>query len=109
MFDKLIEVEKRYEEVNKLVCDPEVVSNMEEYTKLMKELKQLTPVVEKFREYKQAKDTYEESKEMLGDGSLDSDFAEMVKEEYEQSKASVARAMLRLSEAGNPFDGFGDK
>ncbi len=30
-------------------------------------------------------------------------------QEYEQSKASMARAMLRLSEAGNPFDGFGDK
>jgi len=30
-------------------------------------------------------------------------------QEYEQSRASMARAMLRLSEAGNPYDGFGDK
>ena len=30
-------------------------------------------------------------------------------QEYEMSKASMARAMLRLSEAGNPYDGFGDK
>ena len=51
MFDKLTEVEKRFEEVNEMVCLPEVVTDQEQYTKLMKELKQLTPVVEKFREY----------------------------------------------------------
>ena len=86
MFDKLTQVEKRFDEVNELVCSPEVVADMEQYTKLMKELKQLTPVVEKFREYKKAKETFEESKEMLGDSSLDDDFAKKVKEEFEQSK-----------------------
>ena len=51
MFDKLTEVEKRFEEVNELVCRSEVIADMEQYTRLMKELKHLTPVVEKFREY----------------------------------------------------------
>ena len=55
MFDKLVQVEERYNEVNELVCKSEVVADMEQYTKLMRELKQLTPVVEKFREYKKAK------------------------------------------------------
>lgn len=91
MFDKLIEVEKRFEEVNELICNPDVVADMEQYTKLMKELKQLTPVVEKFREYKTAKETFEESKEMLNDSSLDADFTEMVKEEFEQSKEDIER------------------
>ncbi len=91
MFDKLVEVERRFEEVNDLVCQSEVIADMEKYTALMKELKQLTPVVEKFREYKKAKDTYEESKEMLGDSSLDDDFAQMVKEEFEQSKDDMER------------------
>lgn len=91
MFDKLVEVERRFEEVNDLVCQSEVIADMEKYTALMKELKQLTPVVEKFREYKKAKDTYEESKEMLGDSSLDDDFAQMVKEEFEQSKEDMER------------------
>lgn len=91
MFDKLVEVERRFEEVNDLVCQSEIISDMEKYTALMKELKQLTPVVEKFREYKKAKDTYEESKEMLGDSSLDDDFAQMVKEEFEQSKEDIDR------------------
>lgn len=91
MFDKLVEVEKRFEEVNELVCQSEVIADMDRYTALMKELKQLTPVVEKFREYKTAKDTYDESKEMLGDSSLDDDFAQMVKDEFEQSKVDMER------------------
>lgn len=96
MFDKLIEVEKRFDEVNDLICQPDVVADMEQYTKLMKEVKQLTPVVEKFREYKNAKETFEESKEMLGDSSLDADFAEMVKEEFEQSKEDIERISEEL-------------
>jgi len=96
MFDKLTQVEERYNEVNELVCKSEIVSDMEQYTKLMRELKQLTPVVEKFREYKKAKDTFEESKEMLQDGSLDSDFAQMVKEDFEQSKEDMERISEEL-------------
>ena len=46
MIDKLNEVEKRFEEVNELVCLPETVADQEKYTKLMRELKHLTPVVE---------------------------------------------------------------
>ncbi|MBR4241760.1 MAG: peptide chain release factor 1 [Eubacterium sp.] len=96
MFDKLEQVEKRFNEVNELVCKSEVVADMEQYTRLMKEMKQLTPVVEKFREYKKAKETFEESKEMLSDGSLDSDFAQMVKEEFEQSKEDMERISEEL-------------
>ena len=96
MFDKLTQVEKRFDEVNDLVCQSEVIADMEQYTRLMKELKQLTPVVEKFREYKQAKDTYEESREMLNEGGLDEDFAKMVKEEFEQSKEDIERISEEL-------------
>ena len=57
MIEKLQEVENRFEEVNELVCNPDIVSDQERYTKLMRELKHLTPVVEKFREYKKAEET----------------------------------------------------
>ncbi|MBQ3904370.1 MAG: peptide chain release factor 1 [Eubacterium sp.] len=96
MFDKLQEVEKRFEELNELVCKPEVIADLDEYTKLMKEIKHLTPVVEKFREYKAAKETNEESREMLGDSSLDDDFAAMVKEEFEQSREDMERLSEEL-------------
>lgn len=86
MFDKLLGIEERFETVNEQLCDPATVSDQQLYTKLMKELKQLTPVVEKFREYKKHKDTFEESKALLDEGGLDKDFKEMVQEEFEESK-----------------------
>lgn len=109
MFDKLEQVEKRFEEVNDLVCQPEIISDMEQYTKLMKEIKNLTPVVEKFREYKQAKDAHEEAKMMMDDGSLDADFAQMVKEEFEQSKEDIERISEELKILLLPRDPNDDK
>ncbi|MDO4365046.1 MAG: PCRF domain-containing protein, partial [Clostridia bacterium] len=109
MFDKLEEVEKRYEEINELVCQSEVVADMERYTALMKELKHLTPIVEKFREYKNAKSANEESREMLGDSSLDDDFAAMVKEEFEQSKEDMERLSEELKVLLLPRDPNDDK
>ena len=86
MFDKLLGIEERFENVNEQLCDPATVSDQQLYTKLMKELKQLTPVVEKFREYKKHKDTFDESKMLLDEGGLDKDFKEMVQEEFETAK-----------------------
>lgn len=91
MFDKLCEVENKFEDINTKLCDPEIVSDQEQYTKLMKEMKHLTPVVEKFREYKKAKETLDESRAMLDEGGMDADFAEMVKEEFETAKTDTER------------------
>ena len=89
MFDKLLGIEQRFENVNEQLCDTATVSDQQLYTKLMKELKQLTPVVEKFREYKGIKDTFEESKMLLDEGGMDKDFKEMVQEEFETAKEQL--------------------
>lgn len=109
MFDKLTEVEKRFEEVNELVCQSEVIADMEQYTRLMKELKNLTPVVEKFREYKKAVETNRESKELMDDSSLDDEFAQMVKAEFEQSKADIETIAEELKILLLPRDPNDDK
>lgn len=109
MFDKLTEVEKRFEEVNELVCQSEVIADMEQYTRLMKELKHLTPVVEKFREYKKAVETNRESKELMDDSSLDDEFAQMVKAEFEQSKADIETIAEELKILLLPRDPNDDK
>ena len=70
MFDKLENVEKRYEELNTQIADPEVIANTNEWKKLMKEHSDITPVVEKYREYKAAKQSEEESKELLNDKEM---------------------------------------
>ncbi|MBR3869108.1 MAG: peptide chain release factor 1 [Clostridia bacterium] len=89
MLNKLVTVEKRFEEVNALLCTSDVASDMEKYTSLMKELKQLTPIVEKYREYKNAEAAFNEAKEMLSAGGLDKDFKEMVEEEFKQAKEDM--------------------
>ena len=80
MIEKLQEVENRFEEVNELVCNPDIVCDQEKYTKLMRELKHLTPVVEKFREYKKAKASEEESRAMLDEGGMGADFARSIRQ-----------------------------
>jgi len=56
MFQKLEAVEKRYEELNKLISDPDVISRQNEWKNLMKEHSDLVDIVEKYREYKKVKE-----------------------------------------------------
>ncbi len=70
MFDKLENVEKRYEELNEKISDPEVIADQNEWKKLMKEHSDITPIVEKYREYKSAKASEEELKELLNDKEM---------------------------------------
>lgn len=86
MFDKLQGIEDNLEKINSSLCDPEVVSNQEEYKKLMREAKTLTPIVEKFREYKKANSDLTEAKEMLADSSLDKEFRDMASEEAAEAQ-----------------------
>ncbi len=109
MFDKLLGIEERFERVNEQLCSPETVSDQQLYTKLMKELKQLTPVVEKFREYKAQKDTFEESKMLLDEGGMDKDFKEMVQEEFENAKAQMEITWEELKILLLPRDPNDDK
>ena len=86
MFDKLQGIEDKLEKINSSLCDPEVVSNQEEYKKLMREAKTLTPIVEKFREYKKTNSDLTEAKEMLADSSLDKEFRDMASEEVAEAQ-----------------------
>ena len=71
MFDKLKSVEQRFEDVSTMLSDPSVVADQEQFKKLMKEHKNLTPVVEKFREYCTVKQNGDMAKEMLEEAGLD--------------------------------------
>ena len=82
MFQKLEDVEKRYEELNKLISDPEVISNQNEWKKLMKEQSDLEDVVLKYREYKKVKQNFDEAKEMVNDPDL----KELAEDEMEKAK-----------------------
>ncbi len=89
MLNKLAGIEERYNKINDQLCDPEIISQQEEYARLMKEQKSLTPVVEKYREYKDILKTFDESKALLDEGGLDKDFRDLVQEEYDSSKENL--------------------
>ena len=109
MFDKLKAFESRYEEIGNLLMDPDVVSDQETYKKLMKEHKQITPVVEKYREYAAAKAAEAEALMLLEDGSLDKEFRELAQEELNEAKDTIERTAEELKILLLPRDPNDDK
>ena len=65
MFQKIEELERRYEEIQAELSEPEVVNDQARFRKLMKEQTDMGAIVEKYREYKKTKQTIEESLELL--------------------------------------------
>ena len=91
MFEKLSVMEQKYEEISSRLSEPDVISDNKLYTQLMREYKSMTPIIEKFREYKKADNSFNEARELLEAGGLDKDFKEMVQSEFEQSKEELER------------------
>ncbi|MCQ4937494.1 peptide chain release factor 1 [Anaerotignum propionicum] len=85
MFDRLAEIESKYNDLADQVNDPEMIANQSEWRKRMKEYSDMTPVVEAYQEYKKVKAAVEEGLELLND-KLDEEFRELVKEEFTQNK-----------------------
>ncbi|MBQ6143972.1 MAG: peptide chain release factor 1 [Clostridia bacterium] len=96
MFKRLEATEKRFVEINEKLCNVEVISDQETYKSLMKELKNLTPVVEKYRELKKEEKNLKEAKEMLEEGGIDKEFKEMAEIEIETSKEKIEKLSEEL-------------
>lgn len=91
MYDKLKLVEQHFNEVSERLMDPAVISDQEQYKKLMREHKQLSPIVDKFHEYEKARTSFDEARQMLSDGGLDKDFKELVEDELATAKSDMDR------------------
>ena len=65
MFDRLEDLARSLEEINMQLTDPDVINDQNKYRQLMKEQSELTPIVEKYQEYRAAKDGIEESLQIL--------------------------------------------
>jgi len=96
MFSKLDLVEQKYEEIGEKLVDISVINDQAQYTSLMREHKQLTPVIETYREYKKAKSDEGEAKALLSEGGMDKDFQKMVEEELDSSRANIERLSEEL-------------
>ena len=109
MFENLMEAEKHFEEINELLMTPEVINDTEKYKNLMKEHKNLSPIIEKYREYKAAADNYAQAKELLSDSSTDADMKELAEEEMLASKEAMDSITEELKILLLPKDEDDDK
>ena len=105
MFDKLEDVEKRYEELTKLISDPSIIAQNMQWQKLMKEHSQIEEVVTKYREYKKTIQTIEEAKQMLEDKEL----KELAEIEIQESKEKLPQIEEELKILLIPKDPNDDK
>ena len=108
MFDKLEDLLIRFEELMSELSEPDVANNPERFRKLMKEQSDLTPIVNAYREYKQCKQSIEDSLAMLEEES-DEEMRELAKEELNNAKARVEELEKELKILLLPKDPNDDK
>jgi len=85
MFDSLEDILKHYEELMAELASPDVANDPDKFRKLMKEQSDLLPIVNAYKEYKQARDDEASALEIL-DTESDEDMREMAKEELADAK-----------------------
>ena len=94
--DKLDIFEKRYNELNNRLYDPSVAADPEQYQKIMKEFKEIEPIVEEYKRYKQARAAVEESLEILGDSTADKEMKELAEEELALAKEQAEQSTQEI-------------
>lgn len=108
MFDKLDDMLIHYEELMRMLGDPDVTQDTKRFTKLMKEQAELAPIVEAYKQYKQAKQDVEDSLAML-DEENDEEMREMAKEELSDAKKRIEELEHELKILLLPKDPNDDK
>jgi peptide chain release factor 1 len=96
MFDNLSGVEERFQEIEKLMGDPETIKDQVTYQKYVREHAELNKIVSAYREYKKVQDDIEDSQELLQEG--DAEIKELAREELDRltEKAEAIEQDLRL-------------
>ena len=84
LVEKLIPAEDRYRELEQMMTLPEVATDGKRFTALVKEYNSLTPIVDKFREYKNARAMLEDAVAMRDDTSLERELRDLAEEEYHE-------------------------
>ena len=108
MFDKLEDLLIRLEEILSELQEPDVANDQNRFRKLMKEQNDLTPIAEAYKEYKECKQTIEDSLQMLDEES-DEELKELAKEELNAAKARVEELEHELKILLLPKDPNDDK
>ncbi|WP_394121362.1 peptide chain release factor 1 [Planococcus donghaensis] len=108
MFDRLQSVEDRYDRLNELLSDPDIISDNNKLREYSKEQSDLQETVETYREYKDLTSQLTEAKAMFDD-KMDADMREMVKEEVNELEGQITIVEERLHKLLIPKDLNDDK
>ena len=95
MFDRLEDIIRRYEDITMMLGDPSVVSDQAKFRSLMKEQKSLEALVECYKQYKETKQTIEDSI-MLLDEESDPEMKEMLRQELSDAKDRIPELEEKL-------------
>ncbi|MDQ0413896.1 peptide chain release factor 1 [Mesobacillus stamsii] len=108
MFDRLQSVEDRYERLNELLSDPEIVKDANKLREYSKEQSDIEKTVMAYREYKEVKEQLTEAKAMLEE-KLDAEMREMVKEEIAELEPRLEELEAHIKILLVPKDPNDDK
>ncbi len=97
MIEKVKALEDKFNEINERLMQPEVVNDNRQYTSLMKEYSELSPIIDKYKQYKKAEEEYREADELLSSGDADKDFKELLQQQYQDSKKAIEQLTQELT------------
>ncbi len=103
MFEKLESTAARFNEIEKLIADPEIMNNQKKYTELLQEYAQLKDLNEAYQEYKQLKEQEEETAALLEDPEM-KEMAQDEKERLDQALEAQAQKLKSLLVPKDPMD-----
>ena len=105
MLERLAELERRFIEIEYQLNQSEVYADVERFTRMNKELRELQPIVDKLREHKKAKAAFAEATEMLSDPEM----RELAREELDEAREAMERTGEELKLLLLPRDPNDDK
>jgi peptide chain release factor 1 len=107
MYDKLDFIQAKYEELSLKVSDPDVINDQTVWQKHIKDMSDMEPIVNKYKEYKKATDDLKSTKEMLNDGGMDEELRDLAKielSELEEKQETLSKDLKVLLLPKDPND-----
>ncbi len=109
MLEKLKLTEEKYNDIAEKLMDPNIINDTKAYASYMKEYKNLTPIVEKYREYCKILSDKTDAEEILSDKSTDEEMRELAEAEIEEAKPKLEEITEELKVMLLPKDPNDDK
>nr|MBQ4319556.1 peptide chain release factor 1 [Clostridia bacterium] len=109
MLNKLKEAELHYEKITEDLADTAIINDNEKYRALMQEHKHLTPIIEKYREYKKPEELVAEAEELMNDKTVESELREMAEAEMLEGRENLDKILEELKVLLLPRDPNDDK